>query len=142
MKALCIDHVVIAVKDLDEAVGFFSKLFDTTFEHLEGGEEEMGAKSVRSPERIELISPVNPESPIAKFIESKGQGVYAIAFRVEDVDQASKDAKANGARVIGKMEKEQLGTTDLNFKQILLHPKDTFGVHILLAQYESAAERE
>lgn len=138
MKIQDIDHVVIAVKDIDKAVKFFSELLETNFEEINGTLKEMGVRSKISPEGIELISPTTTQNEVAKFLERKGEGLYALSLRVKDAMQAATDAREKGIRVIGATKQEQLGTRYLNFKEILLHPKDAHGVLLLLTQYETA----
>jgi methylmalonyl-CoA/ethylmalonyl-CoA epimerase len=137
MKIQGIDHIVIAVKDLDKAVKFFSELLETEFEDLNGTLKEMGIRSKMSPEGIELISPTT-QNEVAKFLEQKGEGLYALSLRVKDAMQAANDAKKRGIRVIGGTKQDQLGTRYFNFREILLHPKDVYSVLLLLTEYRTA----
>ena len=139
MKTLGIDHIVIAVRDIERAAKFFSELFETSFEELEppdGGE----LKTKICSEGIELISPLTAQSPVAKFLENKGEGLYGISFRVMNVQEAADDVKRKGVRIIGKTEKAKLGSSVLNLKELFLHPKDAYGVHILLTEYDEVKE--
>ena len=137
MKTLGIDHIVIAVRDIERAAKFFSELFETSFEELEPPDgAELRTKICT--EGIELISPLTAQSPVAKFLENKGEGLYGISFRVMNVQEAANDVKTKGIRILGTAEREKLGSSFLNFKELFLHPKDAYGVHILLTEYETA----
>jgi len=136
MKILGIDHVVIAVKDIEKASEFFSELFETSFEELEPP-EEAEVRTKICPEGIELISSQTPQSPLTKFLGNKGEGLYGISFRVMNFQEAADDVKKKGLRIIGKAEKDQLGKGVFNVKELFLHPKDAFGVQILLTEYET-----
>lgn len=135
MKIEGIHHIVIAVRDLKKAEAFFSNLFETTFDDL-GAVEQVGVRSMMSPEGIEIMAPLTPESELARFLERRGEGVYAVSFRVDNPAEAGADAERKGVRVIGEIKTEQLGTRYFNIEEILLHPKDAYGVHILLTKDE------
>jgi methylmalonyl-CoA/ethylmalonyl-CoA epimerase len=136
MKTLGIDHIVIAVKDIEKATEFFSELFETSFEELEPPEGAQVRTKI-CPEGVELISSRTPGSPVEKFIEGKGEGLYGLSFRVVNFQKATEDVKKKGIRIIGKAEKDQLGRDVFNLKELFLHPKDAFGVQLLLTQYET-----
>ena len=137
MKIEDIDHVVIAVKDMDSAVEFFSRLFETTFEDLGIVEEIGGVRSKVCPEGIELLSPVGPESALSAFLNKRGEGLYALALKVRNAENAASDARSEGVRAVGRIEREQLGTKVFNLREIILHPKDAFGVQFLLTESET-----
>lgn len=139
MKTLGIDHVVIVVKDIKKAAEFFSKLFETSFEELEPP-EGVEVRSMMCTEGIELLSPVTGQGPVAKFLENKGEGLYGISFRVVNAQEAADNVKRKGIRIIGKAEKEKLGSSVLNLKELFLHPMDAHGVHILLTEYDEVKE--
>ncbi|MDD2597026.1 MAG: methylmalonyl-CoA epimerase [Candidatus Cloacimonetes bacterium] len=122
-----ISHIGIAVKDLDEGIAFYQKLGLV----LEGT-EEVPSQMVKvaffpvGDTRIELLAPTSEESPIAKFIEKKGEGIQHIAFAVEDLPQALKDTEEDGIRLIDKEPRPGAHGADIAF----LHPKSTGGVLI------------
>ena len=122
-----ISHIGIAVKDLDEGIAFYQKLGLV----LEGT-EEVPSQMVKvaffpvGDTRIELLAPTSEESPIAKFIEKKGDGIQHIAFAVEDLPQALKDTEEDGIRLIDKEPRPGAHGADIAF----LHPKSTGGVLI------------
>ena len=90
-----------------------------------------------SPEGIELISPTT-QNEVAKFLEEKDEGLYALSLRVKDATQAAADARKKGIRVIHEAKQEQLGSRFSDFREILLHPKDAYGVILLLTEYRTA----
>lgn len=122
-----ISHIGIAVKDLDEGIAFYQKLGLV----LEGT-EEVPSQMVKvaffpvGDTRIELLAPTSEESPIAKFIEKKGEGIQHIAFAVEDLPQALKETEEDGIRLIDKEPRPGAHGADIAF----LHPKSTGGVLI------------
>jgi len=141
MKIEGIDHIVIAVKDMDRAVEFFSQLFQTSFEDLGIVEEIGGVRSKVCPEGIELLSPVAPGSALAGFLDKRGDGLYAIAVKVKNAQKAASDARKRGVRVVGRIEKKQLGTRVFNLREIILHPKDAYGVQLLLTESETKEKK-
>ena len=135
MKTEGIDHVVIAVKDLEKARKFFSDLLDTTFEDLGVVHELGGTHSIMSPEGLEIVAPETPDAPLAKYIETAGEGVMAISFRVKDEDLATKEAEKHGLKVIGRIDRD-LGSFK-GFKEVILHPKGACNTQLTFAEYES-----
>ena len=126
-----IDHIVIAVKNMQEAKSFFSELLDTEFIQV-GVNEELGIRNVISPGGVELIEPIRPDSNIAKFIDKRGEGLFALAFTVSDIDRARAKAEKTGIRVVGSLSLETGPLKGL--RQIWLHPKDSFGVQVIFTQ--------
>ena len=121
-----IEHIGIAVKNLDESNSLFKKLLGVTHYKI----EEVESEGVRTSFfqvgdiKIELLEATRPDSPIAKFIEKKGEGIHHIAFDVEDVDGKLKSLSNDGFQLIN--EKPKAGADD---KMIaFLHPKSTHGV--------------
>ncbi|MFC2047781.1 VOC family protein [Chloroflexota bacterium] len=126
-----IDHLVMVVRSIEKAKPFFSELLDMQFMDVEVS-EEWGFRSVMSPSGVELLEPTHPDSDAAKFIDKRGEGLYALAFTVSDIDKASAKVEKMGIRVVGSItfEKGPLKGT----KEIWLHPKDNFGVYAMFAQ--------
>ncbi|MDD5316704.1 MAG: methylmalonyl-CoA epimerase [Candidatus Cloacimonetes bacterium] len=126
-----ISHIGIAVKDLDEGIAFYKKLGLS----LEGI-EEVPSQMVKvaffpvGDTRIELLAPTSEESPIAKFIEKKGEGIQHIAFAVDDLPDALKNSADEGIRLIDKEPRPGAHGADIAF----LHPKSTGGVLIELCK--------
>jgi methylmalonyl-CoA/ethylmalonyl-CoA epimerase len=132
MKARKLDHVGIAVESVDEALKLYSGLLGL---ELKGSEvvEEQKVRTAFLPlgdTEIELLEATDPESPIAKFIANKGQGVQHLAFRVDDLEAALAEAKAAGIRLIDEKPRYGAGGAKIAF----LHPKSTGGVLVELCE--------
>lgn len=126
-----ISHIGIAVKDLDKGIAFYQKL-GLTLEAIEEVPSQM-VKVAFFPvgdTRIELLAPTSEESPIAKFIEKKGEGIQHLAFAVEDLPDALKQSEEEGIRLIDKEPRPGAHGADIAF----LHPKSTGGVLIELCK--------
>ena len=121
MKIEGIDHVVIAVKDLEQARKFFSELLGTSFEDI-GITEEMGLHSIMSPEGVELVAPTSSDSGLTKYIEASGEGLMALSFRVKDVEKATIEAKEKGLRVINSIERDKLASFE-GLKETIFTPR-------------------
>jgi methylmalonyl-CoA/ethylmalonyl-CoA epimerase len=139
MKVLDIHHVVIAVKDIEKAVQFFSELFETTFEEIEPP-EGAEVRTKISNDGIELISPLTPKSAVAKYLDQKGEGLYGISFRVGNIQEVAENVKEKGIRVIRKVETDKIGEQKgltVKSKTLFLHPKDAYGVQLILTERET-----
>lgn len=127
-----VNHVAIAVKNLDEALDTYEKLFGLKPEKIETIHNQ-GVKAALIPigegGEIELIQPINTESGVAKFLEKKGEGIHHIALEVENVDQELKSLAAQGVELIDKEPRSGLAG-----RIAFLHPKSTRGVLIELCQ--------
>ena len=121
-----IEHIGIAVKDLQASNLLFEKLFGAPAYK----EEEVASEGVKTsffqngPNKIELLEATNPESPIAKFIEKKGEGIHHMAFAVNDLEKALAETETNGIRLIDKEPRKGAEGLHIGF----LHPKSTYGV--------------
>ncbi len=127
-----IEHIGIAVKNLDESNFIFEKLFGAPAYKEEEVESE-GVKTsffMNGPNKIELLEATNPESPIAKFIEKKGEGIHHIAFDVENIHDEIKRLQQEGFIVLNETPKKGADNKLVAF----LHPKSTNGVLIELCQ--------
>lgn len=129
---LGIDHVGIAVSDLDLAAEFYAQAFGMKIVHQEVGEEQgvREAMLAAGPDRIQLLAPLNENSPIAKFLESSGPGMQQLAFRVGDIEAAGDYLRSQGLRVLYDKPKRGTNQALVNF----VHPKDCGGVLIELVQ--------
>jgi len=132
MKTLKIDHMGIAVKDLEEAKKVYTDLLGLEV-HGEEVVEEQKVKVVFIPvgdSEVELLESTDPEGPIAKFIEKNGEGIQHIAFRVDDIEKALEELKQKGVRLIDEKPRYGAGGAKIAF----IHPKATKGVLIELCE--------
>ncbi|TDP97607.1 methylmalonyl-CoA epimerase [Labedaea rhizosphaerae] len=134
---VAIDHVGIAVPDLDQALAFYAENFGMHAAHEETNEEQgVREAMLRAPgdegtgTAIQLLAPLNETSTIAKFLDRSGPGLQQLAYRVTDVEAAAEALRAKGLRML--YEKAKRGTADsrVNF----VHPKDAGGVLVELVQ--------
>ncbi len=127
-----IDHIAIAVRDLEAAVEYYQKAFGATIDHREvvesDGVEEVLMKVAES--YIQLLTPTNPDSPVAKAIEKRGEGLHHIGYRVNDWAEALASMIAAGATPIDKAPRPGSRGTTVAF----MHPKGSFGTLIELVQ--------
>ncbi|NLD05800.1 MAG: methylmalonyl-CoA epimerase [Synergistaceae bacterium] len=132
MKPLVIDHIGIAVKSIDESL----KFWETTLGIKCHGVEEVTEQKVKTAflpvkdTEIELLEATSPESPVAKFIEAKGEGIHHLAIRVENLEEALAELKEKGVRLID--EKPRLGAGGARIAFIL--PKATGGILLELSE--------
>ncbi|GHT33722.1 MAG: methylmalonyl-CoA epimerase [Prevotellaceae bacterium] len=126
MKLTKIEHIGIAVKDLSVAIPFYENTLGLKCYAI----EEVAEQKVRTAfflvgdTKIELLESTDPEGPIGKFIEKKGEGVQHIAFAVDGVANALAELSEKGVQLIDKAPRK--GAEGLNIA--FLHPKSTFGV--------------
>jgi methylmalonyl-CoA/ethylmalonyl-CoA epimerase len=127
-----IEHIGIAVKDLEVSNLLFEKLFGVPAYQFEEVESEGVATSFfkNGPNKIELLAATNPESPIAKFLEKKGEGIHHIAFDVENIEEEIARLQEEGFVVLNEVPKKGADNKLVAF----LHPKSTNGVLIELCQ--------
>ena len=127
-----IEHIGIAVKDLEVSNTLFEKLFGAAAYKSEVVESEGVTTSffLNGPNKIELLAATNPDSPIAKFIEKKGEGIHHIAFDVEDIVSEIARLQKEGFVVLNEIPKKGADNKLVAF----LHPKSTNGVLIELCQ--------
>jgi methylmalonyl-CoA/ethylmalonyl-CoA epimerase len=127
-----IEHIGIAVKDLEVSNLVFEKLFGAPAYKFEDVESEGVTTSffMNGPNKIELLAATNPNSPIAKFLEKKGEGIHHIAFDVEDIVAEIARLKTEGFVVLNEIPKKGADNKIVAF----LHPKSTNGVLIELCQ--------
>ncbi|SEA81831.1 methylmalonyl-CoA epimerase [Flavobacterium gillisiae] len=127
-----IEHIGIAVKDLEVSNLLFEKLFGAPAYKFEEVESEGVTTSFfqNGPNKIELLAATNPESPIAKFLEKKGEGIHHIAFDVENIEEEIIRLKKEGFVVLNEIPKKGAD----NKLVVFLHPKSTNGVLIELCQ--------
>jgi len=127
-----IEHIGIAVKDIEASNELFAVLFDKPHYKIEEVESE-GVKTSFfkcGPNKIELLQATNENSPIAKFIEKKGEGIHHIAFAVDDIHKEIERLKAKDFRMIHETPKKGADNKIIAF----LHPKSSNGVLVELCQ--------
>ncbi len=127
-----IEHIGIAVKDIEASNTLFGKLFGKAHYKIEAVESEgvMTSFFKAGPNKIELLQATSKDSPIAKFIEKKGEGIHHIAFAVSDIENEIERLKREGFKMIHDQPKKGADNKLIAF----LHPKATNGVLIELCQ--------
>jgi methylmalonyl-CoA epimerase len=127
-----IDHVAIAVNDLEAAIEYYRATFDCEVEHREvverDGVEEALLKVADS--YVQLLTPTRDDSPVAKYLAGKGEGLHHVGYRVDDCAKALEQVKAQGHRVIDEQPRPGSRGTTVAF----VHPKTAFGTLIELVQ--------
>jgi methylmalonyl-CoA epimerase len=127
-----IDHVAIAVNDLEAAIAYYRETFGAEVDHREvvesDGVEEALLKVADS--YVQLLTPTRDDSPVAKYLERKGEGLHHIGYRVDDCAAALDAVKAQGGRVIDEAPRPGSRGTTVAF----VHPKTAFGTLIELVQ--------
>ncbi|CAK7040904.1 methylmalonyl-CoA epimerase [Tissierella sp. P1] len=127
-----VDHIGIAVKNLDETLKFYEDILGMKCVDKEVVEEQK-VKVAFLPigdTEVELLESTEEDGPIAKFIEKKGEGIQHIAYRVDDIEKAIEELKEKGIKMIDEKPRYGAGGAKIAF----LHPKSTFGVLIELCQ--------
>jgi methylmalonyl-CoA/ethylmalonyl-CoA epimerase len=134
---VCIDHVGIAVPDLDEAIAFYADSFGMQVQHEETNEEQ-GVReamvAVGTPggdgSCIQLLAPLNETSTIAKFLDRSGPGLQQLAYRVADIEQVCAVLRERGLRLLYDEPRRGTAGSRVNF----VHPKDAGGVLVELVE--------
>jgi methylmalonyl-CoA/ethylmalonyl-CoA epimerase len=127
-----IDHVAIAVRDLEAAIAWYEDAFGATVEHREVVESDGVAEALLrvSDSYIQLLTPTREDSPVAKYLEAKGEGLHHVGYRVADCAVALDAVKAAGGRVIDNAPRPGSRGTLVAF----VHPKTSFGTLIELVE--------
>lgn len=126
-----IDHVCVAVKNLDEALKFYNDVLGLKPSRIEEVPDQ-GVKAALIPvgdTEIELLEPTDPQGGVARFLETRGEGIHHICIEVDNVDEELKSLEAKGVRLIDKQ-----GRKGLAGKIGFLHPKAMMGILVELAQ--------
>jgi methylmalonyl-CoA/ethylmalonyl-CoA epimerase len=132
-----IDHVGVAVPDLDTAIAFYESTFGLRCVHVETNEDqgvheamlEVGDGSTQ----LQLLAPARPDSAITRFLDTHGPGVQQVAYAVDDVVAVSAELRRRGLRVLYDEPRPGTSGTRVNF----VHPKDAGGVLVELVEYGS-----
>ena len=127
-----IDHVAIAVRDLEAAIAYYGEVFGATVTHRErvesdGVEEALIAVA---DSYIQLVSPTRPDSPVARFLERRGEGLHHVGYRVPDCASALESVRRAGGALIDEAPRPGSRGTTVAF----VHPKGAFGTLIELVQ--------
>ncbi|MXG90985.1 methylmalonyl-CoA epimerase [Nocardioides sp. YIM 123512] len=129
-----IDHVGVAVADLDEAIAFYRETYGMELAHEETNEEQGVREAMmrvgESGSCIQLLAPLSPESTIAKFLDRSGPGIQQMAYRVEDVEAVSATLRERGLRLLYDEPRRGTAGSRINF----VHPKDAGGVLVELVE--------
>lgn len=132
MKVLKLDHVGIAVKNLDETLKFYTDVLGLELSEVEVVEEQK-VKVAFLPigdTEVELLESTSEDGPIAKYIERNGEGVQHLAFLVENLEEAIKDMQEKGMKMIDEMPRYGAGGAKIAF----MHPKSSYRVLVELCQ--------
>ena len=129
-----VDHVGIAVPDLDEAVAFHRDVLGMRLVCQEEN-EEMGVREAMlavgdSGSCVQLLAPLRPDSPIGKFLDRRGPGIQQMAYGVDDIDAVCADLRGRGVRLLYDEPRRGTAGSRVNF----IHPKDAGGVLVELVQ--------
>jgi methylmalonyl-CoA/ethylmalonyl-CoA epimerase len=131
---LRIDHVGIAVPDLDAAIEFHTRVFGMECAHTEVNEEQGVREAMLTvgdgSSRLQLIAPLRDDSPIAKFLDRSGPGLQQIAYTVSNVEEAADAIRAKGLRLLYEQPRRGTAGSRINF----VHPKDCGGVLVELVE--------
>ncbi|NHN56343.1 methylmalonyl-CoA epimerase [Calidifontibacter sp. DB0510] len=132
-----LDHVGIAVADLDTAIAFYEDTFAMTLAHREVNEEQGVAEAMMTVgdpaaphAHIQLLAPLTPDSSIGKFLDRSGPGIQQLAYRVGSVDEVSKVLRDKGLRLLYDDPRGGTAGSRINF----IHPKDAGGVLVELVE--------
>jgi methylmalonyl-CoA/ethylmalonyl-CoA epimerase len=132
MKLSHLEHIGIAVKNLETAIDFFENVMGLKCYNI----EEVAEQKVRTAffllgqMKIELLESTDPEGPVGKFIEKRGEGIHHIAFAVENIEEQLKNASEKGVRLIDTSPRSGAEGLDIAF----MHPGSTFGVLMELCE--------
>ncbi|MBN2011935.1 methylmalonyl-CoA epimerase [candidate division KSB1 bacterium] len=129
-----IDHIGIAVKNLNQQIEFYSNMLGLTCSGIEDVPEQKVRVGIfkLGNVRIELLEPTTPDSPIAKFMENRGEGIHHIGYAVENIEQHLKSLEEKNVRLIDSTPRIGAGGHKIAF----LHPKATFGVLTELCEHQ------
>ena len=129
-----IDHVGVAVNDLDVAIAFYRDAYGMTLVHEEANEEQGVREAMMavgsSGSCVQLLAPLSPESTIAKFLDRSGPGVQQVAYRVVDVDAVSRTLRERGLRLLYEAPRRGTANSRVNF----IPPKDAGGILVELVE--------
>ena len=134
-----IDHVGVAVPDLDVAIAFYTEKYGMRLLHEETNEEQGVREAMmgvgESGSCIQLLAPLSPQSTIAKFLDRSGPGIQQMAYRVSDIDAVCQTLRERGLRLLYEVPKRGTSNSRVNF----IHPKDAGGILVELVEPASGS---
>ena len=132
MQIKNIDHIGIAVKSIEQAGKFYTDVLGLHIEDIETvAEQKVNVAFIPiTDSEVELLESVEPDGPVAKYIESRGEGIQHIAFRVDDIKQCLEELKQKGVRLIDETPRHGAGGAKIAF----IHPKETNGVLVEICE--------
>ena len=127
-----IDHIGIAVKSIEQAGKFYTDVLGLHIEDIETvAEQKVNVAFIPiTDSEVELLESVEPDGPVAKYIEKRGEGIQHIAFRVDDINQSLAELKEKGVRLIDQTPRHGAGGAKIAF----IHPKETNGVLVEICE--------
>jgi methylmalonyl-CoA/ethylmalonyl-CoA epimerase len=131
-----VDHVGIAVADLDDAIAWYDQTFGLRVVHQEVNEEQGVREAMLqvsddiAATQVQLLAPLRPDSPIGRFLERAGPGIQQLAYRVDDIDAASAALRERGVELLYDQARSGTGGSRVNF----IHPRDAGGVLVELVE--------
>lgn len=130
-----VDHVGIAVADLDEAIAWYRETFGLLVTHVEANEEQGVREAMLSAPgdggaAVQLLAPLRPDSAIGRFLDRSGPGLQQLAYRVSDLDAASEALRRKGLRLLYDEPRRGTAGSRINF----VHPRDAGGVLVELVE--------
>ena len=137
-----VDHVGIAVADLDEAIAWYADKLGLVANHTETNEEQgvreamLSAPGDAGGAAIQLLAPLRPDSPIGRFLDRSGPGLQQLAYRVTDIDAACAALRDKGVRLLYDEPRRGTANSRINF----MHPRDAGGVLVELVEPAAAGE--
>ena len=132
MKVKHLDHIGIAVKGIEQAGKFYTDILGLKIEDVENvADQKVNVAFIPiTDSEVELLESTEPDGPVAKYINARGEGVQHIAFRVEDIDKALEELKEKGVRLIDQTPRKGAGGARIAF----IHPKETNGVLVEICE--------
>ncbi len=132
MKIKNIDHIGIAVKSIEQAGKFYTDVLGLDIEDIETvAEQKVNVAFIPiTDSEVELLESVEPDGPVAKYIEKRGEGIQHIAFRVDDINRSLEELKEKGVRLIDQTPRHGAGGAKIAF----IHPKETNGVLVEICE--------
>ena len=132
MKVKHIDHIGIAVKSIEQAGKFYTDVLGLKIEGIENvADQKVNVAFLPiTDSEVELVESTHPDGPVAKYIESRGEGVQHIAYRVDNIEEALAELKEKGVRLIDEQPRKGAGGAKIAF----IHPKETNGVLVEICE--------